>query len=116
MPLRDPRLATDKICPVFDPPTYDLYSPEDNLTLWQFMTVSWMSPLISLGKIRQLNDQDVWFLGFEFHHSVLHDTFKELQGTVVRRLLWANGVDLVIISTLAILELVASMNKSRLPA
>ena len=72
------------------------------------MSVSWMGPLISLGNTRQLNDQDVWFLGYEFHHSVLHDTFKELRGTVVRRLLKANAIDLIIISILGILELMAS--------
>ena len=76
------------------------------------MSVSWMKPLIKLGSMRQLNDQDVWFLGYEFNHSVLHDKFKQVRGTVVRRLLKANAVDLVIISMLGILELVASMDRS----
>ena len=73
------------------------------------MTVSWMTPLISLGSARQLNDGDVWSLPFEFQHSILHDSFRELEGSVVRRLISANGLDLVIISFLAILELLASM-------
>lgn len=73
------------------------------------MTVSWMTPLISLGSARQLNDEDVWSLPFEFQHRILHDSFQELKGSVVRRLISANGFDLVIISSLAVLELLASM-------
>lgn len=72
------------------------------------MTVSWMKPLIELGNKRQLNDEDVWSLGYEFKHRMLHDRFRELRGSVLRRLLVANGVDLMIMSVLAVLELVAS--------
>lgn len=115
MPLRDPDLSTDQVSPPFGLPTNKLRSPEDNLTLWQFMTVSWMTPLISLGSARQLNDEDVWRLAFEFQHRVLHDTFRELKGSVVRRLIAANGLDLVIISSLAVLESLASMEGFRYP-
>ena len=109
MPLRDPRLSTEKVSPLFSPTTSSLRSPEDNLTIWQFMTVSWMAPLISLGNSRQLNDEDVWSLGYEFQHRLLLDRFSELKGTVLRRLLDANGIDLIIISVLSIIELFASV-------
>ena len=108
MPLRDPQLPNQDISPVYEIPTDELRSPEDNLTLWQFMTVSWMSPLMSLGSVRQLNDEDVWSLSLEFQHRGLHDKFRELKGSVVRRLLTANGIDLIIISLLGILESIAS--------
>lgn len=109
MPLRDPNLPNERIAPAFGPPTKELRSPEDNLTLWQFMTISWMKPLISLGNSRQLNDEDVWMLSYEFQHRILHDRFRELKGSVLRRLVEANGVDLLIISVLAIIELFASV-------
>ena len=109
MPLRDPGLPNDEISPPFGHPRSRHRSPEDNLSLLQFMTVSWMSPLISLGSARQLNDEDVWSLAFEFQHSTLHDCFRQLKGSVVRRLITANGLDLVIISSLAVLESLASM-------
>ena len=109
MPLRDPDLPTDQICTILDVPNLQLRTPEDNLKLWQFMTVSWMNPLISLGRKRQLDDIDVWSLGFEFQHKGLHNAFRELHGTVVRRLLKANGLDLIITGCLGILELSASM-------
>ncbi|RDW62330.1 ABC transporter-like protein [Coleophoma cylindrospora] len=108
MPMRDPALSKDGISPVFSPPTAELRSPEDDLTLWQYMTVSWMSPLISLGNKRQLNDDDVWSLNYEFQHRMLHDRFRELPGSVLRRLMSANGIDLVLISLLSLVELLAN--------
>ncbi|KAF8849022.1 ABC transporter-like protein [Acephala macrosclerotiorum] len=110
MPLRDPSRPSGEISAPFTAPTSDLRSPEDNMTLWQFMTVSWMKPLIELGNKRQLNDDDVWMLGYEFKHRTLHDSFRELKGSVLRRLLEANGIDLVIMSLLAIIELVANFS------
>ena len=107
IPLRNPRLPMDEISRSGEVPVSALRSPEDNLTLWQFMTVTWMWPLISIGKIRQLHDDDVWKLGFEFQHQRLHEHFRELKGSVVRRLLKANGIDLVITASLGVLELLA---------
>ena len=107
MPMR---LGTqdDQSSPPFTEPTSSLRSPEDRLTLWQFMTVSWMHPLISCGRLRKLEDEDVWKLGYEFQHRGLHENFRELKGSVVRRLLAANGLDLVITTLLATMESVAS--------
>lgn len=109
MPMRHPSRPSTEISTPFSTPTSSLRSPEDNMTLFQFMTVSWMKPLIEMGNKRQLNDEDVWDLGYEFKHRMLHDGFRELKGSVLRRLLEANGIDLLIMSLLAFIELVASM-------
>lgn len=109
MPLRDPRLPSQEISPVFGSPGFGLRSPEDNLTLWQYMTVSWMSPLITLGKSRQLHDEDVWNLAYEFSHRLLLDRFRELHGSILRRLLEANGLDLILVSIFSTIEVCASM-------
>ncbi|KAM0720329.1 hypothetical protein Q7P37_004465 [Cladosporium fusiforme] len=106
MPLRDPSLPSNSISKPHTEATSSLRSPEDNMTLWQFMTVSWMTPLIRAGFERQLEDDDVWQLGLEFQHQGLHNKFRRLKGTVMRRLLKANGIDLVIITLLGILETV----------
>ena len=66
-----------------------------------------MSPLISVGSARQLDDKDVWSLSFEFQHKALHETFRTLKGTVIMRLLRANGIDLVIVTVLAFLETIS---------
>lgn len=108
MPLRHPELSRAGISHPSTVPTNKLRSPEDDLTLWQWMTVSWMVPLINVGSKRQLHDEDVWDLGYSFQHHHLHDAFRELKGTVVRRLLRANWIDLVILAILAIVELVAN--------
>lgn len=108
MPLRSTILSQSDTSRPFTSPTNNLRSPEDNLTPWQWMTVSWMSPLISTGSKRQLNDEDVWSLSYEFQHRHLHDAFRELKGTVVRRLIRANWIDLLLLSILAVVELVAN--------
>jgi len=109
MPMRDPRLPVDDISPVFGKPTQIRRTPEDNLTILQFMTVIWMSPLIALGKKRQLHGEDVWDLGYEFKHKRLHENFRQLKGSVIKRLLVANGIDLILVSLLEALSLFASM-------
>jgi hypothetical protein len=107
-PLRDPVLPHEDISPVFTSPTINLRTPEDNLTPWQYMSVSWMAPLISKGMTRKVDDEDVWDLGWEYKHARLHTAFRTLQGTVTKRLLVANGMDLVRTATLALIQLVAS--------
>ncbi|OAL34968.1 hypothetical protein AYO20_05683 [Fonsecaea nubica] len=108
MPLRDPALGSAEIGRPSNTPSCAFRSPEDNLTLLQWMTVSWLSPLIKIGNKRQLHDEDVWGLAYEFQHRHLHDAFRELKGTVVTRLLKANWIDLVLLTILAIVELAAN--------
>lgn len=104
MPLRDRRLHNDGISKPFTTPTSQLRSPEDDVTLWQWMSVSWMAPMISIGIERQIHDEDVWMLPYVFQHDRLHHLFRELKGSVIGRLLMANSVDLMITTGLGILE------------
>ncbi|KAI0176392.1 canalicular multispecific organic anion transporter 1 [Hypoxylon sp. FL1284] len=110
MPLRDPDFDSTGIAGSYYPPTSELRSPEDKLTLWQFMTVSWMSPLISQGYKNKLNDEDVWFLPYDFQHERLHILFRDLKGSIIRRLLLANGLDLIIITFLGLIETAANLS------
>ncbi|ESZ94420.1 putative ABC bile acid transporter [Sclerotinia borealis F-4128] len=109
MPMRDPSLSNDQISQVFSPPTNLLRSPEDNLTLWQFMSVSWMSPLMSMGKTKQLNEDNVWSLSYQFQHRVLHEKFRDTSGSVLKRLIDVTGIDLVILTSLGIYRSVADI-------
>ena len=104
MPMRNPGLGPGNVCPPFKPPTYHLRSPEDSMTLWQFLTVAWMAPLIRMGRSRQLNDEDVWLLPYEFQHGRLHYLFRDIKGSVLIRLLKVNGLDLVITTLTGIIE------------
>ncbi|CAJ2501489.1 Uu.00g043420.m01.CDS01 [Anthostomella pinea] len=111
MPMRDPDLGDAfGIAGSEEPPTSQLRSPEDNLTPWQFMTVSWLAPLISRGYCTRLDDGDVWCLPYDFQHSRLLVLFRDLQGSIIRRLLCANGLDLAIITGLGVLEAVANLS------
>ena len=78
------------------------------MTPWQYMTVSWMEPLIQKGVTRQMHDEDVWDLGWEFQHARLHEAFRKLQGSVTRRIFVANGMDLVRTTSLNMIRLAAS--------
>ncbi|KAI8938441.1 hypothetical protein NX059_004334 [Plenodomus lindquistii] len=109
MPLRDPLLPKKDISPVFGPPTVELRTPEDDLTPWQYMTVSWMEPLIQKGITRQMDDEDVWDLGWEFKHARLHEAFRQVQGSVTRRIFIANGMDLVRTTSLAMIMMTATL-------
>lgn len=109
MPLRDPRLPQSNISKYLSPPTDEERTPEDDLTLFQFFTSSWMSALINLGSKRQLNANDVWALGYEFQHRLLHNAFQELHGSVLRRILIANFLDVfLILPSLAVVHLALS--------
>ena len=108
MPLRDPMLPDEDISPVYGTPTVKLRTPEDNLTPWQYMAVAWMTPLIQEGYRRQLDDDDVWDLPWEFKHARLHRTFRELPGSVTRRVFVANGMDLIRTTSMNIVRLAAS--------
>ncbi|PKS05700.1 hypothetical protein jhhlp_007968 [Lomentospora prolificans] len=110
-PMRDTRRGMDGISRAFEKPTSSLRSPEDNITLWQWMSASWMAPLISIGVERQLEEDDVWSLPYEFQHGRLHRVFQELGGSVLTRLLKANGLDLIIISFLGLLETLADLTE-----
>ncbi len=103
--MRDPALDSSDIGKPFDEPTNAVRSPEDIITLWQWMTVSWMAPLIRIGYKRQLHNEDVWFLAYEFQHSRLHMLFREVTGgSVFARLVKANGFDLITTTALGVLE------------
>ncbi|KAJ5593900.1 uncharacterized protein N7459_000108 [Penicillium hispanicum] len=110
MPFRQPSLFIGDISTVGQAPSSDFRSPEDNLRLWQFLTVSWMAPLISIGRQRQLNEPDVWLLGFEFQHRRLHERFRRLRGSVLGRVLKANGLDVLIISAIAVVQMLCEFS------
>lgn len=110
MPMRDPIMPNDDISAVYSAPTTKLRTPEDNLTPWQYMTVAWMMPLISEGYKRTLDDEDVWDLPWEFKHARLHETFRELPGSVTKRVFIANGMDVVRICSLGLARLAATLS------
>jgi len=106
MPLTPFNLSSDQVSVVGSVPSHRHRSPEDNLTLWQFLTVSWLAPMLAIGPQRSLNEEDVWMLAYQFQHTRLHEHFRRLQGSVLSRVLTANIIDLLMVSLIGILRLV----------
>jgi hypothetical protein len=105
MPLKTMSPRSGSISTVGSEPKNTERTPEDELRLWQFLTVSWVSPLLSVGKQRQLEKEDVWALGFEFQTTRLAQGFRELRGSVLWRLLKANGIDCCILVLISFISL-----------
>jgi ABC-type multidrug transport system fused ATPase/permease subunit len=114
MPLRDPSWDASDIGNARQPPSYHVRSPEDNLTLFQFWSMSWVHPLARVCQKREMVVEDVWQLPFEFQHTRLYLAFRELKGRLIPRLLEANGLDLCISAGLAVVEKVAEVSNIRL--
>ncbi|TLD32463.1 ABC transporter [Venturia nashicola] len=103
--MRSSSLSTESISKAGSAPSHDERSPEDNLRLWQFLSVSWIAPLITIGNKQQVEESNVWLLGYQFQHRRLHEAFRVLRGTVTRRLFQANGIDVTILTLTAFIQL-----------
>lgn len=114
MPIRNPTWDSTNIGYPGRSPSHLTRSPEDNLSLFQFWTMSWVYPLARICRKREVVVEDVWQLPFEFQHKRLYLAFRDVQGKLLSRLLEANGLDLSISATLAIVEKVAEVSNIRL--
>ncbi|CAE6421059.1 unnamed protein product [Rhizoctonia solani] len=78
---------------------------EDNCTLWQWMTFTWVSPIISLGASRPLEEKDVWQLSKSMRTRVLMRKFLQIQRpSLLRRILLANAMDLFLDASLTVIS------------
>ncbi|QDS72168.1 hypothetical protein FKW77_004630 [Venturia effusa] len=105
MPMRPSSLSSDSISKAGSIPSHNERSPEDNLRFWQFLSVSWIAPLITIGNKQQIEEDNVWLLGYQFQHRRLHEAFRVLRGSVTRRLFQANGIDVSILTLTAFIQL-----------
>lgn len=96
-----------------DQPSFEKRSPEESITLLQFLSVSWVSKLLKVAGKRELVDGDVWSLPYTFQHQPLHEAFRRLKGSVIHRLLQANGLDCLVTSTIGVSRLLLSMSHLR---
>lgn len=114
MPVRDPSWDAGDIGDASRPPSHLLRSPEDNLTLAQFWTMSWVNPLARVCRVRELVVEDVWQLPLDYQHARLYLAFRDIRGRLIPRLLEANGLDLCVSASLAVVERVAEVSNIRL--
>lgn len=114
MPLRNPAWDTEDIGNPKLPPSHHVRSPEDNLTLFSFWAMTWVYPLAKVCRKKEITVEDVWQLPFDFQHTRLYLAFRDLQGKLLPCLIQANGLDLFISTTLAVVEKVAEVSNIRL--
>ncbi|KAK5989685.1 ATP-binding cassette transporter abc4-like protein [Cladobotryum mycophilum] len=114
MPIRDPAWGGKDIGQSGAAPSHNLRSPEDDVSLFGFWSMRWVYPLARLCRTKEITEEDVWGLPFEFQHTRLYMAFRELKGKLLPCLIEANGLDLFIATTLAIAEKVAEVTNIRL--
>lgn len=114
MPLRDPAWDATDIGGGTLAPSCKLRSPEDNLSLFRFWSMSWVNPLAVLCRKREITEEDVWQLPLDFQHTRLYMVFREVKGRLLPCLVEANGLDLFISTALAIVEKVLEVTNIRL--
>ncbi|KAG9119646.1 hypothetical protein FRC07_005246, partial [Ceratobasidium sp. 392] len=82
-----------------------LPSLEDHCTLWQWITFTWVSPIISLGALQPLEEKDVWQLSKIMRTRVLMRKFLQVKrSSLVRRILAANAMDLFLDGSLTVVS------------
>ncbi|KAL7920180.1 hypothetical protein ACQKWADRAFT_299170, partial [Trichoderma austrokoningii] len=114
MPIREPAWGSQDISQHGFQPSHNLRSPEDDLCLFSFWTMSWVNPLAKVCRKREITEDDVWQLPLEFQHTRLYMAFRELKGKLLLCLIEANGLDLSIATALAVAERVAEVSNIRL--
>jgi hypothetical protein len=84
-------------------------SPEDYISLSHWLSVSWLSPLLSVGKMRLINESDVWTLPLSFQHGPLLEGMKVLRGSLLRRLIRANAIDIVLLLVMSLVDMLCGV-------
>ncbi|CAO1637053.1 unnamed protein product [Jaminaea pallidilutea] len=82
---------------------------EDHCTLWQWMTFSWLSPLITIAVQRTLEPNDIWQISKSCRSSLLLRKFKSVKAsTLPRKILRANSHDILLDISLTLVSAVLS--------
>ncbi|KAG9084654.1 hypothetical protein FRC06_003960, partial [Ceratobasidium sp. 370] len=80
-------------------------SLEDYCTLWQWITFTWVSPIISLGAAQPLEEKDVWQLSRAMRTRVIMRKFLQVKrSSLLRRILAANAKDLFLDGSLTVVS------------
>ncbi|KAF5368585.1 hypothetical protein D9758_002189 [Tetrapyrgos nigripes] len=88
-----------------DIPSVNQTSPEDGVNLWQWLTFSFIEPILSLAQTKTLNDEDVWSLPPFFAHKNIFKKCLDYRArypkhSLLRFLLVSNSLDLTLDVTL----------------
>ncbi|KAF7307138.1 P-loop containing nucleoside triphosphate hydrolase protein [Mycena indigotica] len=93
--------AAQNIAKPTDAPSVTMSCPEDNVTLWQWATFSFVEPIFHQANKATLNDTDVWSLSPYFKHKNLFNKYLKYRAnhpthSLIRFLLASNSLDLIL--------------------
>ncbi|KAF9070335.1 multidrug resistance-associated ABC transporter [Rhodocollybia butyracea] len=72
-------------------------SPEDYTSLGSWLSFTWIYPLVRKGKHTTLNESDVWNISPTMQSRPIFVKFLSIQTTtLLRKLFWANSLDLIV--------------------
>ncbi|KAG6334904.1 hypothetical protein ID866_4185 [Astraeus odoratus] len=75
---------------------YVKYSPEDYTTIFEWITFSWVYPLIKRGTNTSMNEEDVWDLSPTMQSRPLFAKFSTVEHpSLVRRIFVVNSMDMI---------------------
>lgn len=94
-------LPSPTIAPIGSKPSNLYSSPEDNVTLWNWLTFNYVDPILTRSGEGTLNEEDVWDLPPGFKHSNLFNKYLKVMDenpnmSLVWFLLRSNSQDLII--------------------
>ncbi|KAJ3895149.1 pleiotropic drug resistance ABC transporter [Lentinula edodes] len=100
LPLRDTPPG-ERIASKNDIPSVNMTCPEDNVTLWSWLTFSFVEPIFTVANEGTLNEGDVWSLSPYFKHKNLFNKYLGYQEkypthSLLRFLLVSNSLDLIL--------------------
>ncbi|KAJ7631233.1 P-loop containing nucleoside triphosphate hydrolase protein [Roridomyces roridus] len=100
LPLQT-QAAAETIAGAKDVPSVTQTCPEDNVTMWEWATFSFVEPLFDLANKGTLQDTDVWSLSPYFKHKNLFNKFLKYRTrypshSLIRFLLVSNSLDLIL--------------------
>ncbi|KAF8306061.1 hypothetical protein DL93DRAFT_2150580 [Clavulina sp. PMI_390] len=90
-----------RVAPLGSKPSSLYSSPEDNVSLRNWLTFDYIAPILSRSGEGTLNEEDVWDLPPGFKHSNLFRKYLKVMDenpnmSLVWFLLWSNSLDLII--------------------
>jgi hypothetical protein len=109
MPMRVESRDYSPIAKVGAVPTNADRTPEEALRLWQYLSVSWVSPLLRVGNTRQLQIEDIWRLPYTFQSRRLADAFRYVPGSsIFWRLVRASLMDSIVLVITSLVDVSCS--------
>ena len=82
-------------------------APDDRVTLFSWLSFSWIDAFIRFGNTQELEPEDLPDLSPTMQTAYLFERFRQLQGSsLLGRIFWANKLDLALDALLTLVSVV----------